>query len=33
MELHYGPSAFMPPFYPQRPITGFKTEQQGWATS
>jgi extradiol dioxygenase len=30
MELHYGPEvAFMPPFYPQRPITGFKTEQQG----
>jgi 2,3-dihydroxybiphenyl 1,2-dioxygenase len=30
MELHYGPEvAFMPPFYPQRPITGFKTEHQG----
>jgi 2,3-dihydroxybiphenyl 1,2-dioxygenase len=30
MELHYGPEvAFMPPFHPQRPITGFKTDQQG----
>jgi 2,3-dihydroxybiphenyl 1,2-dioxygenase len=30
MELHYGPEvAFMPPFYPQRAITGFKTDHQG----
>jgi 2,3-dihydroxybiphenyl 1,2-dioxygenase len=30
MELHYGPEvAFWPPFQPQRPITGFKTAQQG----
>jgi 2,3-dihydroxybiphenyl 1,2-dioxygenase len=30
MELHYGPEVvFMPPFHPQRPITGFKTGDQG----
>jgi 2,3-dihydroxybiphenyl 1,2-dioxygenase len=29
-ELHYGPEVvFMPPYHPQRPIAGFKTDDQG----
>jgi 2,3-dihydroxybiphenyl 1,2-dioxygenase len=30
MELHYGPEVvFMPPYHPQRPIVGYKTDEQG----